>query len=76
MTRPKTYAEARIATAVRLPASVHRRLHEAALERDVSANLLITRAVTEFLDRLTPAEAVLLSPRSERQRLIARGEEA
>lgn len=63
MARPRTYAENRVATAVRLPASVHRRLHEAAVDRDVSANLLITRAVTEFLDRLTPAEAAL-SPRA------------
>jgi predicted transcriptional regulator len=61
MARPRTYVEARVATAVRLPESVHRRLHEAAVDRDVSANLLITRAVTEFLDRLTPAEAALTS---------------
>jgi predicted transcriptional regulator len=59
MARPKTYAETRVATAVRLPASVHRRLHQAAIDRDVSANLLVTRAVTEFLDRLAPAAEVL-----------------
>jgi hypothetical protein len=62
MARPRTYLEDRVATAVRLPASVHRRLHEAAADRDVSANLLVTRAVTEFLDRLTPAEAALRRP--------------
>jgi predicted transcriptional regulator len=59
MARPRTYLEDRVATAVRLPASVHRRLHEAAADRHVSANLLVTRAVTEFLNRLTPAEAAL-----------------
>lgn len=59
MARPKTYAEARVATAVRLPASVHRRLHEAAADRAVSANLLMTRAITEFLEHLVPAEATL-----------------
>lgn len=59
MARPCTYEERRIATAVRLPESVHRRLHDAASDRDVSANLLITRAVSEFLDRLPPAEATL-----------------
>ncbi len=59
MVRPRTYAEDRVATAVRLPVSVHRRLHQAAVDRDVSANLLITRAVTDFLERLTPAEAAL-----------------
>lgn len=59
MGRPRTYPEARVATAVRLPESVHRRLHEAAADRDVSANLLITRAVTELLDRLPPAAVAL-----------------
>ncbi len=62
MGRPRTYAETRVATAVRLPESVHRRLHEAAADRDVSANLLITRAVTELLDRLPPAEIALGHP--------------
>jgi predicted transcriptional regulator len=59
MARPRTYEEARIATAVRLPESIHRRLHEAASDRDISANLLVTRAVSEFLDRLPSAEATL-----------------
>ena len=59
MARPRTYEERRIATAVRLPESVHRRLHQAASDRQVSANLLVTNAVSEFLDRLAPAEAVL-----------------
>ena len=67
MTRPKTYVETRVATAVRLPASVHRRLHDAARDRDVSANLLVTRAVTEFLDRLPPAaEALTTHPDDSR----------
>lgn len=59
MARPRTYEERRIATAVRLPESIHRRLHEAASDRDVSANLLITRAVTEFLRHLPTAEISL-----------------
>jgi predicted transcriptional regulator len=59
MARPRTYTERRIATAVRLPESVHRRLHEAAADRDISANLLVTRAVAEFLDRLPSAESTL-----------------
>jgi len=65
MPRPKTCTEIRIATAVRLPASVHHRLHEAARDRDVSANLLITRAVTDFLDRLAPAAEVLATGAQE-----------
>jgi len=59
MTRPKTYADTRVATAIRLPVSVHRRLHQAATDRDVSVNLLVTRAVTEYLDRLTPVTEAL-----------------
>lgn len=59
MGRPRTYEENRIATAVRLPVSVHRRLHEAALSRDVSANLLVTRAIADFLERLPPLERQL-----------------
>jgi hypothetical protein len=59
MPRPRTYDERRIATAVRLPVSVHQRLHEAATDRNISANLLVIRAVTEFLDQLPTAEAAL-----------------
>lgn len=56
MARPRPSHEKRIATAIRLPESVHRRLREAATEQDVSANLLVTQAVSEYLDRLpTPA---------------------
>ena len=67
MARPRTYQERRIATAVRLPESVHRRLLEAAANRDISANLLVTRAVTDFLDRLPTAESALGS-RARRNR--------
>jgi predicted transcriptional regulator len=59
MSRPRVYEEPRIATAVRLPESIHRRLHEAAMERDVSANLLVIRAVGSYLDALPSAEAAL-----------------
>lgn len=47
-----TRQEPRVATAVRLPQTLHRRLHHAAVERTVSANLLVTRAIEEYLDRL------------------------
>ena len=66
MARPKTYQEPRVATAVRLPASVHRRLHQAAMDRDVSANLIVTRALTEYLDRLVPVAEALSAHSSER----------
>lgn len=69
MARPKVYVEDRVATAVRLPLSVHERLHAAASDRDVSANLLITRAVTEFLDRLPPLDATVAPlPQPSRRR--------
>ena len=55
MPRPRTYEEPRVATAVRLPISIYRRLHDAASDRDVSANLLVIRAVSELLDRLPTA---------------------
>ena len=67
MSRPRTFDEKRVATAVRLPESVHRRLHQAATERDVSANLLVTRAVSEYLDRLPSPNDVMTTPkRAER----------
>ena len=59
MGRPPVSNERRIATAVRLPESVHRKLHLVASDRDVSANLIITRAVTEYLERLPSVEQVL-----------------
>jgi hypothetical protein len=61
MPRPRTYDEPRVATAVRLPESIHRRLHDAASHRDVSANLLVIRAVSELLDRL-PVAPIDLEP--------------
>lgn len=67
MGRPRITEERRIATAVRLPESVHQRLHDAAIDRDVSANLLVTRAVTEYLERL-PSTDDVLKPRRPRAR--------
>ncbi len=53
MGRPRVSDEKRIATAIRLPESIHRRLHLVADERDVSANHLVTKAVSYYLDQLT-----------------------
>ena len=55
MSRPKIYDEPRVATAIRLPPSLHGELQTAATERDVSVNFLVTRAVTAFLAQLPPA---------------------
>jgi predicted transcriptional regulator len=67
MARPRNYEEKRIATAVRLPESIYRRLHEAASDRDVSANLLVIRAVSEFLDQLPTAQVALHKGASKSQ---------
>lgn len=55
MARPKLYAEQRVATAVRLPVTLRSELQAAAEERDVSVNLLVNRAIREYLARLPPA---------------------
>jgi hypothetical protein len=55
MSRPKIYDEPRVATAIRLPTSLHGELQTAATERDVSVNFLVTRAVSTFLAQLPPA---------------------
>ena len=54
MSRPKVYDEPRVATAIRLPTSLHGELQSAAMERDVSVNFLVTRAVSDFLAQLPP----------------------
>jgi hypothetical protein len=59
MSRPKVYDEPRVATAIRLPSSLHEELQSAASERDVSVNFLVTRAVSTFLAQLPPAETNL-----------------
>jgi predicted HicB family RNase H-like nuclease len=56
--RSRTSAEPRVTTAVRLPASLHDRLHREAVQRDVSANLLVTRAIEAYLDHLPPVDEV------------------
>ncbi|HEY6532252.1 MAG TPA: toxin-antitoxin system HicB family antitoxin [Acidimicrobiales bacterium] len=58
MARPRLVDEPRVPTAVRLPASLHERLTAAARERDVSANLLVSKAVEAYLDQLPPVGEV------------------
>jgi hypothetical protein len=64
MPRPKVCDEPRVATAVRLPESLHRRLHDAASERQVSANRLVTSALADYLARLPSVAQVTESSRS------------
>lgn len=69
MGRPRLYEERRIATAVRLPVSLHDKLKRAAMSREVSVNFLLTRAVTAYLQRLEAAgqgtDEVLILPDQE-----------
>jgi predicted DNA-binding protein len=59
MGRPRKYDD-RVTTAIRLPRDIHERLHELALERDVSVNYLLTRAATTLVDELS-GKPVLVS---------------
>ncbi len=55
--------EQRRTTAVRLPLELHERLCEAASARQVSANLMVERAIAEYLERLLPLEQVVSATR-------------
>lgn len=59
--RTETATEKRITTAIRFPPDLHRRLHEEAEARELSANFLVVKAVEEFLDRLIPSEEFRLT---------------
>ena len=58
MARPRVYEERRVATAVRLPSQLHLRLQDAARTRQVSANLLVERALEDYLNRLPAVESI------------------
>jgi len=64
MGRPHTHDDRR-ATAIRFDPDVHARLVAAAKERQVSANLLVNRAVDEFLDALLPVDEIQWTRRRE-----------
>ncbi len=59
MARPRIYQEERVATAVRLPVSLHADLQRLARARDVSVNYLVIRAVEELLTTSTGPEGGL-----------------
>jgi len=59
MSRPKVYDEPRVATAIRLPTSLHEELQSAATQRDVSVNFLVTRAVSSYLAQLPSVDTDL-----------------
>jgi hypothetical protein len=53
--------KARTATAIRFPEELHDELVRAAMERDLSVNFLVVRAVQDFLPRLIPADEFSLT---------------
>jgi predicted HicB family RNase H-like nuclease len=57
--RPRVHQEERVATAVRVPKTLHDRVRAAALERQVGVNLLVVRALEEYLDRLVPVDELV-----------------
>jgi len=59
MGRPRVHDEERITTAFRLPPDLHRQLRAAADERQVAANLLVVKALEDYLPRLPPIDAVV-----------------
>lgn len=58
--RPREFGD-RVTKALRLDPELDQRLKSAARERDVSVNLLINRAVEEYLERLPAVDRVLAS---------------
>ena len=63
MGRPRIHEEPRVATAIRLPTSLRDELRTVAAERDVSVNLLVTRAVVDYLRRLPSLSDAPRGPR-------------
>lgn len=55
--RPRTEPRDRVQTQVRLPRDLYEALRDAAQERELSTNYLITQAIKDFLPRLmSPSE--------------------
>ncbi len=55
----------RISMGLRIPRELHARLEQAAMERDVALNWLVTRAIEDFLPRLLPLDEILWTRREE-----------
>ena len=50
----RTQKPRKVTTAVRFPQELHDRLTRESEQRDVSINLLVTKAVQRYLDQLPP----------------------
>ena len=73
MGRPRIYDELRVATAIRLPSSRGAELQTVAMQRDVSVNFLVTRAVDSYLRQLPPVDGVARPAARSRRRTAKRG---
>lgn len=58
MTQGKHARPGQVQIQVRVPEELHVRLQRTADERVVSVNLLVTKAIESFLDRLPPMSAL------------------
>lgn len=57
--RPREYDEDRVTKALRISADLDERLKAAAEERGVSVNLLMNKALEDYMQRLLPVDQVL-----------------
>jgi predicted transcriptional regulator len=73
MGRPRIYDEPRVATAIRLPSSLRTELQTVAMQRDVSVNFLVTRAVANYLQQLPPADVDVQPTARKGRRTAKRG---
>ena len=58
MSRPREHGE-RSQTIVRLPVELHERLMAESEDRDLAANVLMTKFIADGLDRLVPVDELL-----------------
>ncbi len=74
MSRPRTYDEERVGSNYRLPRSLHERLKAEAEDREVSVNLLIERAISDYLERLLPLDQLLATAAEDRTEMNRKDE--
>jgi predicted HicB family RNase H-like nuclease len=57
--RPKQFDDDRVTKALRIPPGLDHRLKDAAAERGISVNLVINRAIEDYLNRLLPVDEIM-----------------
>ena len=61
MGRPRVHDEDRVTTAVRVPRALHDRVRAAADERQVAYNLIVVKALEDYIERLVPVDEVVVT---------------